>query len=253
MTQESGTPLDFWGRIQKMIEDAVAKLARSGMLRNARISGGEGLTVGRGSKFQVEHPTGAQLLLAGIYDSSHTYDLGDGSYQPMLLLRRADGSLALSMYDPAPTVGGYQQFLAMWDRTGSIIISDDTDSGQGLARPYVPLDFYPARTQDWPVTTSGTFETMYRAKGPKQHPRLTVRAWGVNDTVGATGEMRLLVNGSPWGAVETTVFGSVSEKLWTGTVTGTHMSNVVVEIQARLASGAGSVQVGASQIHGIQS
>jgi hypothetical protein len=108
--------------------------------------------------------------------------------------------------------------------------------------------FYRARNVDWPTTTSPTFETIYRAKMPKQHPKLYVRAWVINTVAGATGEIRVMVNGAQLGTTQGTISGTVTESVFgPAAVAGAHMADLSVEIQARLASGTGAVQVGVSR------
>lgn len=253
MGVDAATPPGLWERVRQIASEEVAKFAKSGFLRNARISGGNGLTVERGSRLIVEHPDGRRMLLAGAYSSSAAYNLPDGSQQPMFLLNRADGSLALSMYDPDPALNGFQQFFALWDRSSNIVLSDDADSGQGIARPYVPGSFYRSRYSDWVGTTMTTFETMFRARIPKQHPRLRVRLWASNDTTGATGEVRVVVNGTQFGPTIATTFSIAETLVGPLVVAGTHMTDLVVEIQARLVTGAGAVRVEPSQLQGEQS
>ena len=253
MGADAAVPPGLWERIRQIVSDELGKLMRSGALRSAAITGGAGLRIGPGSKLVVQHPDGRTLLLLGAYDSSDAFNMPDGSRQPMALLRRADGTLALAMYDPNPG-DGFQQFLSLLDRSGNFIVSDDTASGQGLARPYVPGAFYRARNGDWPVVTGTSFETVYRARMTKQHPRLYVTAWGASNTAGGVGEMRILVNGTQLDATRTTAFGTVAEYVFGPLpVAGGHMADLAVEIQARLASGSGGVQVGAGRVEGRQS
>lgn len=252
MAQEAAVPAGFWARVQKMIDDSIARYARSGPLRNASITGGAGLTVGAGGKLVVQHPDGRDLMLMGEYDSSNVYNMPDGSRQPMALIWRSDGSLALGMFDPTPA-NGLQQFLALYDRGGNIIVSDDTNSGQGLARPYVPGVFYPARYGDWLSTTSSTFETVWRCRMPKQQPQLYVRAWATNDTSGATGQVQVMVNSVQLGSTVSTSFAQTEYVFGPLPVTGKHMDTLVVELNARVATGTGGVRVGAARLEGQQS
>lgn len=254
MTQEAGTPAGFWDRVEAAAERAVAKYIRAGLLNSSSISGGQGLRVGAGSKMVVQHPDGKTLLLVGIYDVNHTLDLTDGSYQPTYMLRRQDGSMAMSLYDPLPGSGGYNQFLAWWDRTGHVIISDDTDSGQGLARPYLSGVGYPAQPRHWPSTASGSYEVLYRARYAKQHPRLCVQAWGTTDTAGTTGQMQVMVNGVQLGATQSLNSTSVTEFVFGPTaVDGTFGQYLNVELQAQRTAGTGNVQCCFSLVEGRQS
>lgn len=244
MTQQAATPAGFWDRVDQAVERGVAKYVRAGLLNNASISSGAGLRIAPGSKLVIQHPTGNTMLQAGIYDVNHSFDLGDGSYQPMLLLYRADGTLAFSMYDPDPTSAGYQQFLAVWDRGGNIIVSDDTNSGQGMARPYLSGGFEPARYADFAFsTTSATFETVAHQYVSKQQPRMRVRVQASMDTSATTGEIRVLVDGVQLGSTSTESFAISTRDFGPAPIAGTHEQLVHVEIQGRITSASGSLKI----------
>ncbi|TFV91413.1 hypothetical protein [Blastococcus sp. CT_GayMR16] len=245
------TPPGLLERILLEVDRRIAAFARSGFLRNATITKG-GITI-RNGFLRVQNAAGTvtQFFVGGISPT-----LPDGTPQPGMTLRREDGTLAMALYDPTPdpgSPGGFKQFLAIYDRSGNIIFSDDTESGQGHARPRVPLTFYRARSNDWPQVTSTTFETVYRAKGDKQQPRLNIRVWGVNDSAGATGEVRVMVNGVQLGTTGATSSAIITEFLMVGAVAGSYGTNLVIEVQARMVAGAGGVRVGASQLDGLQS
>lgn len=254
MSAEAAVPPDLLERIRQIAAEEVQKYARSGPLRNARISGGEGLTVTAGSKMRVEHPDGSTMVHAGIYDNNETFDLPDGSHQPMFLLRRADGTLALAMYDPAPGFGGFQQFLALLDRAGNVILSDDTDSGQGLARPYIPGSFYRTRFADMSVaTTSASFETMWGATLYKQHPQLVVGVLATTDVAGTSGQVRVLVNGAQLGTTQTLGFAGQNLTFGAAPVPGAHMGPLLVEVQGCRTGGTGALRVEPRYMYGQQS
>lgn len=245
----SPTPPGLLERILLEVDKRIASFARSGFLRNATISDG-GLTI-RGGFFR---------MLAGLANVQMFYlgpsgpVLGDGTVQQIWQIRRAGGQLVLDLYDAFPGVDGTLNQALNWrDRNGNAVIADDTDSGQGIARPYLPGVFYPARNVDWPKVTNTSFETVFRAQVPKQQPKLYVRAWGWNDTAGATGEIKVLVNGIQLSTTVTTGNAAVTEYLFgPAAVDGAHLSSLVVEIQARMVSGGGSLQVGAAQVQSRQ-
>lgn len=251
MTQEGATPPGFWKRIEQMIDERVAKAMRSAPNRNSSLSGGGKFTI-RGGALVVEHDSGALSSYIGGVNPA----LPDGSSQPGFILYREDGSLAAALYDPDPDPDGpgdYKQFFAIYDRGGRIIMSDDTTSGEGLARPYIPGAFYRDRYADWVTTTSGAFETLFTAVIYKQHPQLYVSAYASNDTTGATGELRVTVNGVEWGTVATTGFSIAQYGFGPTPVDGDHMTPLLVRIQARLTSGAGGVRVEPRAAIGMQS
>jgi hypothetical protein len=248
MGVDAGTPPGLVDRIRQIAAEEVRKFARSGFLRNASISDG-GLTI-RGGFLRMLFGD-VQLFYIGPVSPN----LADGSPQQGWIVRRADGSTVLSMRDAFPEDDGgvLRQALNWYDRTGNSTFADDTNSGQGLARPYLPGTFYRSDYADWVAVSGGTFVTKFRARMTKQQPQLYVRAWASNDTSGATGEVRILVNGTQWGPTRATAF-SISEFEWGPlTVAGDHMSTLVVEMQARVASGAGAVRLEPSRLEGRQS
>lgn len=228
-------PRDFWGRIQKMIEDAVAKLARSGMLRNATISDG-GLTI-KGGFLRLIYKTFTQFYFGPVGDV-----LGNGETQQFLVIRRADGTTVLRLWDAFPDPDGtLNQALSWIDRSGNVAFADDTDSGQGIARPWLSGGFAPVRYEDMSVSTaSATFETLWEARITKQQPRLEVIYRATMDLAGATGETRVLVNGVQLSTTSTEGFVVVVRYRGPEAVAGAHMSELVVEIQGRVTGGAGA-------------
>ncbi|SNR33161.1 hypothetical protein [Blastococcus mobilis] len=251
MGVDAGTPPGLFERIRQMVRDEVAKLLRSGLLRSASIGEG-GLTL-RGGFFRMRNAA----------DTSNAFYIGavtpaqpDGTPQPGWIVRRADGTNVLLLRDAFPENGpdGVHQALSWLDRTGNTVLADDTDSGQGLARPYVPIVFYRSRNSDWPTVTGGDWQTVYRAKAPKQQPRLLVRAFAGATDGSTSGELRVMINGTQHGSTQAVVGATVGEFIFgPDAVAGSHMSDLSVEIQARVTAGTGGIRVSPSQGEGRQS
>jgi hypothetical protein len=247
MGVQAALPDGFWDKVRSIADDAVAKFARSGFLRNASITGGAGLTIADGGGFQLKTKNGTVVFFVG----GNVPNLTDGSPQPQIQMRRADGSIAFAIYDDDTTT--FQQYLAVYDRAGNIIFGDDTNSGQGLARPWVQTPFYLQRYTDWPATISATFEGLYKTELIKQHPRLSV-ALQVSTDAATTGEVQVLVDGVLLDTVKTIAANTLTTVLvGPAPITGTHMQLVTVQIQARRASGAGMVRVAPLHMLGRQS
>lgn len=243
-------PPDLTRQLEMIAERVLQRYVSSGPLNNAAISGGAGLTIRDGGALRLETAAGVAAFFVGPVSP----DLPDGSPQPGMIVRRNDGTIALHLYDPIPAAGDYNQFLAWRDRAGNVVISDDTDSGMGLARPYLAGAFYPARVQDFLKTTASDWETIWRERRRKQHPKLYVEAWGATDTAGTTGEVRVMVNGTQVGTTQSATAGVVSGyAIGPAAVSGEYDDNLSVEIQARRTAGNGSVQVGAAWVDGRQS
>ena len=149
MTQEAGVPADFWGRIQKMIDDAVAKLARSGMLRNASITGGA-LTIKEGGTLRVLYPAtlggGPGVFFGDIVGAITGNYLGTG-----MLIQAPDGT-DMAVFRTDATLGTTMSNI--YDSGDRIIFGNDAASGQGLARPYVGGAFAAHRFTDFRFSTT---------------------------------------------------------------------------------------------------
>lgn len=242
MTQEAGTPPGFWQRVEQVAERVVARAMRSGANRNASLGAGGRFTI-KGGALVVEAADGStSAYFGGIYPA-----MPDGTVQPGFILRREDGSLAAALYDPTPdpaSPDGFKQFFAIYDRGGRIVFSDDTSSGQGIARPYVGGGFARARYADWGVsTTSAAFETLFEQRIWKQHPRLEVGIRASTTDAATTGETRVLVNGVQLGAVSAEEFVMNYRFFGPAAIAGDHMQTLDVLVQGRVTGGAGALRV----------
>ncbi len=217
----------------RILEQRIKALETAAPLRNASISDGGALI--------VKDRDGETLIRIGRSDDP-ALNAPDGNPQMLFQLYRSTGEVAFEVIDPLPAVDGFQQFVAIRDRAGNAIVADDTTSGQGLSRPFVPVPFadydVPAVT-----TTSGTFTTLQRASIYKQHPRLIVHVL-VQTSSGTSGEVRLwnATAGEQIGATEviaTNVY--VQTFIGPGAVNGDHEAPLDIDVQARRTAGAGTI------------
>ncbi|MFG3709222.1 hypothetical protein ACGF7U_31450 [Micromonospora sp. NPDC047670] len=147
------------------------------------VAGTGGVTVKDDGKVTVLDHTGRELIVLG------RVGLSDGSTVPGMVVYRTEeegGYVAMSLY---------HGIMAIWDREGNIIFSSDEVSGQGLARPWLPVTWAGSDWTQWPGTTSTTFAMVLETAVPRQQPRLFVRLRHTMDTSGASGELRLMCNG----------------------------------------------------------
>lgn len=239
MTQEAGTPRDFFERLQKMVEDAVAKLARSGMLRNASISEGGTFTI-KGGILRILHPAsrggGTGAYFGPIYSAIDATYQGTG-----ITVEDADGTDIFTARSDEATGN---PLCVMWDsQQNAVVYTDAGGSGFGLGRPFIPFNFYSARfTADPSVSTSGTFETLWIATAFKINPAAYVAASAYADS-GSTGEIRVLVNGVQLGTTQSITSSPASYAFGPSVVSGSIGSYVTVQIQGRVASGAGAIRI----------
>lgn len=234
----------------KRLRRDVDSLRSAAPARNTTVSGGSGFIVKDGGRFQVIDPDGTVIFEAGAFPEFPARL--DGKPQVGWVMRRDSGEWAA--YCLTNTIGGQQSWN--WnDRAQNVVLADDTASGVGLARPYLPLPIWKARTVDWPGTTSATFVDVWRSVVYRQHPRLRwdVAHWA--DTAGTTGEVRLQIDGTTVGSTLTSTNGTVA---FTGevvdiTAIGSHETEHTLTIQARRTAGAGNVRVDAQALWGLQS
>jgi len=232
MGLDAGTPPGLWERVRTIASEEVAKFARSGFLRNASITDG-GLTIRGG--FLAMMSGAVQVLYAGPGASAIT----NGTDEQVFLLYRRDGTLAVALFDPTGAADGSvdQEFL-LFDRAGNQIFGADVVTGQGLARPLMPIMFYPAMFGGATSTTSTSFTTIWRSTSYKQQPQVVVGMSAT--TTGTTGEVRLLANGSQLGATQPVTTAGGSYLIGPLPVPGGHISTLTLEIQARC-TGAGTI------------
>lgn len=243
MTQEAGVPQDFWGRIERMIENSVAKLARSGMLRNSSISGG-GLTIKDGGSLQVLYPTdmGGKIgVFFGKTNSAITGEyVGTG-----FTVQNTDGK-DIATFRSDVTSGN--PVAVIRDAQENPVFSTNQNDGVGLLRPYLNNTAIPARYVDWTVsTTSATFETLFTAYGHKQHTGLLGMMNAAMDTAGTTGETRVMVNGVQVGSTVSHAFSTSTFYYGPGPVPGAWDDWLTIEFQGRRTSATGALRVGGAQ------
>lgn len=164
---------------------------------------------------------------------------------------RDDGTLALSVWDDNTST--YQQFVGVWTRGGQLVVADDATDGNALARPYLSHSFYRARTSDWPSTTSGSFQTIFRSKCYRQHAKALIAVRHIAD--GSTaGQIQVVETTTATTIGPVSVGTTETETLFGPTAIGTsYMQPLVFEIQVRRTSGGGSIRCEPSYFTGVES
>ncbi|MER7485265.1 hypothetical protein ABTY20_04915 [Streptomyces sp. NPDC126497] len=241
-------PLDLLDRI-RALERQVRELMGSANTSPARnqVSSGE-IVIGDGGRLRVRTPAGEDLLYLGRVAPDREGD----TPQQGLVVRRDDGSLALTVWTASPDTLPVQS-VRILDRRGNVVVADDSVR-RGLARPYIPYPLPgPAATARWESTGSTEWTTLYRGPGIVQHPRLHCRI-ALEGPAGA--EVRLLVNGAQVGPVgsATAEDGTpVDEFLLVEEVAVDFDAPVVLEVQARVAATGDTVRCLPLALYGVQS
>jgi len=167
----------------------------------------------------------------------------DDEGKQIIRIRREGGADVLYTY----TAASGRQYWALTDNAHQIIFSDDAESGQGIARPWIPIPVLTTRFDQMPSTPNTNFELVQStAFRPKQSPFWRVNTSHCTTAPDTAGEARLILDGVQVGAT----FGVGFVVAWTDIgpfpVPGTHMSQHHLELHCRRTAGTG--RVGANMI-----
>lgn len=243
------TPDDILARLRRL-EGRVDELAR-GTLSNAVISEG-GITVrDLGGIRLIDRDGEIVFFVGGIGD---TWQRPDGTPQPISFIADDRGRWRIAVFDPNPAENGYRQFVAVFDFNGNIIFGDDVNTGEGLARPYIPLAVSKARQQDWPATTSFGFEPLEKIRLNKQHPQLDGHIRAATTDGDTRGEVRLRDFEADVVIGTTQPIRFAEELLQTrGPMPGTWGQHREVWLEARRTTGTGTIRATIAYAAGVQS
>lgn len=142
-------------------------------------------------------------------------------------------------------------FAALFDQVGNYVVTDDSTSGQGLARPFVPFGQFTDNSVPTQGTTSTTFTTLQICPGYKQHPKLVMQ---VLVYAPSPGQVRVIdQDGNQLGATVTLAAGAFQYVQFLGVLPGAHMLPVSLNVQARLTSGSSPIAVRGVSAIGVES
>ncbi|MFE0187730.1 hypothetical protein [Streptomyces sp. NPDC058989] len=192
--------------------------------------------IGEGGSLSVRQPGGAETFRVG--------EVGPIAGEHALVVRRRDGSVALSVWN-GTTSDGQAQAVRVKDAQGHELLSEDVVAG-GLARPHLPIVMSPAQATNWPSTSSTSWTDLQVAWPETQHPRMDVFAQAVGN--GNGGEIRITVDG------QTVASGSTGKPIQTtfkipGYEFGAHPE---IKLQARAKTNS-AVWACVQQLYGVAS
>lgn len=212
---------------------------------------GAALTL-EGAASQIALQSGSTYVL---YAGQAAIPDGSGRTQEVVLLSRDDGTVALELADTGTVLNHpHQQALQWLDRSGNIIIADDTTSGVGVARPHLqgpPL--VNTNIGTWPATTAGTWATVAEAYMERQNPKLS---WSISTYAPAstTGQFRLLAGNQQIGTTQTISNNNVGSwadtQPWPSVVPFGQLG--LIALQAQVTAGTGSVAAQCFYLSGTQ-
>lgn len=227
------------------LERQVRELQAGRRLEAATIGAG-GLTVKDGGQVVVQDTDGKRLIWLGKVPFS-----GGVTKPGMAAFRRTveGGGVAMSLFDGV---------FAVWDRAAGQVIATDEASGQGLARPYLPvahfgISFNADTVAQIPGTTSSSFASVLECRTPATHPKLRVSAYVSASDGATTGEGQLTVNGT---TVLTSdgagwISGTVAVPGWADTVG--FLEEIDIRLEVRRTSGTGRAVGQVYACYGVQS
>jgi hypothetical protein len=132
------------------------------------------------------------------------------------------------------------------------LLSDDVTAG-GLARPWLailpPQDLASA---NWSQTTSTAWTTIARSFNPIWQPRMRLHMY-TRVSSGATGQVKVLVDGVQWGSTVTAGTTFDHTATITADIATRFGTTVNVEIQAIVTSASGTVYAQPAMMYGLQS
>lgn len=223
------------GRLAKL-ERKIRALEKRKTIGRASLSPGDNITV-IGGQLRVYDTLGNLIGFLGTTAGGETG----------FFVQRADGTSSFYAW----TSGG--GFAAMFDRASNYVVTDDATSGQGLARPYVPLGSFVDNSAPTRSTMSTSWTTLQTLSGYKQHPKITMQVL-VQTGTGTTGDVRVVdQNGVQVGATQSIAAAALEYRTIQGALAGAHMLGVSLNLQARVTSGVGAIGVRGGAAWGVES
>lgn len=169
-----------------------------------------------------------------------------------MFIKRTDGTVAFWMFSRVSDGYGY---TAIYDQQGNAVVSDDGNTQQGLATPWISIPFVATAELTSPpanrTTTNTTDTTVINTYTPMQHPKLQFAVY-VHNAGGGTCEFKFK---NP--ATGVTLYSTTSTG---GYVTGSfaispwiYMDYLQLDLTIRRSAGAGAVGITLISLMGRQS
>ncbi|MYR46588.1 hypothetical protein [Streptomyces sp. SID5910] len=235
-------PQDVLDRLSKL-EREVRELRGRSQMRPAltEILNGD-VTIGEGGQLIVRAPGGVEILRLG-----DIYNPDNGVSEFGVIMKRRDGSVAMSLYNGTGT--DEAQVLRLFDARGHGLLLEDVKAG-GLYRPWIPYGTPIASDYKlWPHTSSTSWEEVARIRAPTQHPRLRYYLYGKWDG-GVVAQSRITVDGT---VIATSASGTPQMADIAEIPNYEYGKEVDVRIEARVVSGTGSVYLAPYALYGVGS
>lgn len=234
------------------LEREVRELRAARRLEQATVGAG-GVRIVNGGRHTMDTAQGVRMVDIGAITDDR-FDHQDGSAQQAMWYRREDGTLIFSCFGSG---GGGPQAWSWRDRSENQVIADDTVSGAGLARPYLPVQLQPAFDGGWdywPRTSATSMTELWYGIVYKQQPRLVVACEAAMDTSGATGYIEVRINGVAQGSPTSIGFSALPYTLGPYDLGKfAHMQQITVSLMGRRNTGTGAIRAAVTSAYTIQS
>jgi len=202
-------------------------------LRSAKTA--ESTTV-RGGTIDVRDSSGNVIAQIGLVPSIFGPDTASG-----FTLRRPGGNRVLHYEAPG--------WFSLYDTAGVTIVSDDIGAGQGLARPWIPVQLFQMFEQALPTTGNTGGATVapgvlakWEGRASVSHPWIEVDGiWGAASGTN-TATYQVLLGGESVGSWNTTT-GEVSRRGPFNVQKWMYQDWVKVEVAITASSGTGQVNI----------
>lgn len=211
---------DLFAEIRDL-QKRIRVLENANRLTSASIKSGE---------LKVYDSTGEEALRVGDFTYGAFQAHGLSSYRP-------DGSLILGV----GKFDGVGTSLVMNDQLTNTVFALDEGGEGGLARPYLPLPFYPAASTGlWPSTASASFVSLWRSEAIMWQTRAVV-AFTAAITGTAVAQAQVFIGGVGFGSPVAVTSTTPGTFVVDGVIMPSVGSDCVVDIGARVTSGTGTV------------
>lgn len=183
---------------------------------------------------------------------------GSGRRQTIVTITRDDGTPALQMADLGTVPGHTHQQALQWiDRSGNIVLADDTTSGTGIARPHIPIyAMANMNISTWPATNAGVDTQISQCYVEYQHPKLY---WVISlyCPAGVTGSFTMSYNGSVVGTTTLAGGGGGAFSTWAPTAVAVPAGLAFgaayqLVLSAHVTAGAGTIYAQPLLVSGVQ-
>lgn len=203
------------------------------------------LTIEAGAFIKFVYQSGITGMIVG----RHT---GGGDPVDGMFIKRADGTIAFWMYSRVSDGYGY---TAIYDQQGNAVVSDDGNTQQGLATPWITVPYVETAELTAPPanrsTTNTTDTVVINTYHPMQHPKLQFAVY-VHNAGGGTCEFKFKNPATGVTLFSTTstggyVVGSFAISPWV------YMDYLQLDLSIRRSAGAGAVGITLISLMGRQS